>query len=265
MSEASREGEKWIFVAGLTLLAAVFAWQLIRPDDAEISIPRQTTDNTFAPRPFIYQPVPDNQFTLEELKYFDEIAFTAEHQVLEPAIRKWVDDLVIRIEGAPTQQDLEAVDAVIAQLNDLQDEVRLRKNVFSANVVIRFAPEDTFHTYNQRYVPTNYGFFWARWIDNQIYAANILIDNSVTSQEARNALILEELTQAMGLMNASSTHPDSVFNDDRGLLRQTLAPIDRQLVRMLYHPQIKPAMTPDEALTVLSQLSQKDTDADQTP
>ncbi len=211
---------------------------------------------------FSYQPVNNSRFDLQSLKYFNEIAFQSEHTPVEPFIRKWRSDIVVRVEGTPTYEDRQSVTAMLNQLNQLQDQVTLKEDLFDANLIIRFQPEETFHDINQNYEPVNLGYFWLRWIDNEIYAGNILIDSKATTQSQRDALIKEELTQAMGLMNVSSTHADSVFNDDQGKLVDDLAEIDRELVRMLYSPEIKPSMSPDEALTILSQIARQPEEPD---
>lgn len=68
----------------------------------------------------------------------------------------------------------------------------------------------------------------------------------------RESCIHEELTQAMGLMN---DHPDvrpSIFNDDEefALLTQH----DEYLLRILYDPRLRPAMTLEEAKPLIPEI-----------
>lgn len=107
---------------------------------------------------------------------------------------------------------------------------------------IYFLPQTKFTEIEPNYQPGNLGFFWLSWnYAGWIQHANILIDSTVP-QKLRNHLLREELTQSLGLMNDSPRFPHSIFfggqSNDTAYL-----PIDRQLIVMLYQPDIQPNMT----------------------
>lgn len=64
--------------------------------------------------------------------------------------------------------------------------------------------------------------------------------------------MIEETTQAMGLPNDSDDVNPSIFNDSSQLKRLTWQ--DVLLLRLLYHPRMKPGMKPAEALAIARQI-----------
>lgn len=67
----------------------------------------------------------------------------------------------------------------------------------------------------------------------------ILIKNEL-SRRIRNACIVEEIVQSLGLMNDDRAAKPSIFNDDQRYL--DLTSHDEYLLRILYDPRIRPGM-----------------------
>ena len=154
-----------------------------------------------------------NNFTQEEIEYFTEIALGAEFGDETAVIKKWTDDLRIKINGAPTEKDLQTINNIVDDLNELITGIKIKIIDKNENLSITFSPESDFTSIDPNYVPTNYGFFWALWHDDNfvIYDASILISSIDITQEERSHLIREELTQSLGLMNDSNKYEDSIF------------------------------------------------------
>ncbi|RMF39193.1 MAG: DUF2927 domain-containing protein [Alphaproteobacteria bacterium] len=81
--------------------------------------------------------------------------------------------------------------------------------------------------------------------DRSSIASALVIINDETSGLLRQACIEEELSQAMGLTNDDPDVRPSIFNDDQEFA--LLTDHDAILLRMLYHPLLKPGMTEDQA------------------
>ena len=64
----------------------------------------------------------------------------------------------------------------------------------------------------------------------------------------RRSCIHEEIVQAMGLANDDFTVRPSMFNDDEEFA--LLTDHDAWLLRLLYHPRLRPGMTAEEALPI---------------
>jgi hypothetical protein len=65
----------------------------------------------------------------------------------------------------------------------------------------------------------------------------------------------EELTQGLGLPNDSPRARPSIFNDDEEFA--LLTDHDELLLRMLYSPELRPGMTPEQARPVVESLARR--------
>ncbi|MEQ8896565.1 MAG: DUF2927 domain-containing protein [Roseovarius sp.] len=68
----------------------------------------------------------------------------------------------------------------------------------------------------------------------------------------RRSCIHEEIAQGLGLNNDSATARPSIFNDDNEFAFLTTH--DEELLRLLYHPSLKPGMTLDQARPLISRI-----------
>ena len=194
-----------------------------------------------------------NNFSQEEIDYFTEIALGAEFGDEVPVIKKWTDDLRIKIEGKPTEADLLIIANIIDDLNELISGIKIKLVDKKETLTITFAPESDFTTIDPNYVPINYGFFWALWHDDNfvIYNASILVSSADITQKERSHLIREELTQSLGLMNDSDKYSDSVFYQEWTDATEFTV-MDRAVIKLLYYKKIKPGMSKDQVLNVLN-------------
>ncbi len=183
-----------------------------------------------------------NKYTKEELTYFYEIALGAEFGDAVPVIKKWENDIRIKIAGGPTAEDINSINMIVKDLNSLLGSINAKIVDNNENVSIAFSPESEFPT-----LDPNYGFFWALWHDDNytIYEASILISSADITQAERSHLIREELTQSLGLMNDSDKFENSIFYQEWTDIT-TYSDMDKAVIELLYLKQIKPGMTKSE-------------------
>ena len=191
-------------------------------------------------------------YTQEEIDYFLEIALGTEYGTSNASIKKWTENIKIRVQGTPTEIDSQTVSQVVDELNDIIDGIELAVVSQNPNIEIHFLPESDFILIEPNYVSTNYGFFWVNWsIDGSIYHAKILISTDHVTQQQRSHLIREELTQSLGLMKDSYRYPDSIFYQGWTDVTSYL-PIDSTVIEILYRSEIRPNMTGDQVVEVLN-------------
>lgn len=193
------------------------------------------------------------KYTEEELSYFTEIAFGAEFGNAVSVIKKWEEDLRIKISGVPTDEDIQTINDIVSDLNYIIDAIDIKIVNNKENVTITFSPESEFSDIEPGYVPKNYGFFWALWHDDNyvIYNASILISTEGINQKERSHLLREELTQGLGLMNDSDKYEDSIFYQDWTSVTE-YSKIDSSVIRLLYQESIRPGMTKERVLEILN-------------
>lgn len=202
------------------------------------------------------------RYTQEELAYFEEIAVGSEYGP-DGWIARWEEDILLEIAGAPTSEDLAALDRVIGELGELIQPIHIQIVDDAPNMRMFFVPVSDFPEYEPDYQPGNFGFFTFDFTGRlgpedakhlaRIYASTVLVSSTEISQPFRSHLIREELTRALGLGNDSSAYPESIFYDDYTTTTDFLD-IDRTIIEMLYRRELTSDMTTSEVLSELAEL-----------
>ena len=198
--------------------------------------------------------VVEGGYSQDEIEYFAEVALGTEFGSASQRIRKWVGDVRIDVRGNPTEADEAALNQVLIDLNALIPDIEVRLDDNNPTTTLHFARESDFSSLEPNYVPGNLGFFWVNWTGGgEIVRANILITTEGITPQERAHLIREELTQSLGLMRDSNRYSDSIFFQGwTDVTRYT--DLDKAVIEMLYHPEIRPNMTRAQALDVLTAL-----------
>jgi len=194
-----------------------------------------------------------NDFSQEEIDFFTEIALGAEFGEQIPVVKKWTDDIRIKVNGKPAAKDLQTLNNIVTDLNEIITGIKIKLVDKNENLTITFSPESDFTSLDTNYVPTNYGFFWALWHDDNfvIYEANILVSSTDITQKERSHLIREELTQSLGLMNDSNKYKDSIFYQEWTDVTK-FSEIDKTVITLLYLKKITPGMSKEQVVEVLN-------------
>jgi len=85
-----------------------------------------------------------NVYTQEEINYFTEIALGAEFGDTVPVIKKWKDNIRIKINGTPTAADIQTINSIVSDLNELIGEINVKIVDKNENITITFSPESDF-------------------------------------------------------------------------------------------------------------------------
>jgi hypothetical protein len=200
--------------------------------------------------------IPENESSLlqhntEAIDYLSEIGFGVEYGSSDPVLHRWAHDIRIKVYGAPTAADINALNQVVAELNQLINGLTLSVTQGESEIEIYFVPESRFSTIEPQYIPVNLGFFRVWW-DSQgvIYRARILITSEGVTQQERAHLIREELTQSLGLFKDSWRYQESIFYQGWTATNE-YAPVDRTAIGFLYSPELRPGMTLTQAQAIL--------------
>jgi hypothetical protein len=209
-----------------------------------------------SPTPAASPLVPMTGREKEALSYFSEIALKSEYggQSYEGIVRRWEQPLTVEIRGQPAAADLATLDAHIALLRQTAGslDISVAQQAGSGNFVVYFVPLDDLDDVVPGYVEGNWGFVNISWDDHaRIQQATVGIATDVTDQKQRNHLILEEVTQGLGLLNDSPLYQDSIFQIE-WTETQKLSDMDLWVVAMLYSPVIKAGMGRAETESALS-------------
>ena len=80
------------------------------------------------------------------------------------------------------------------------------------------------------------------------------VDINRASLLEQKHLLREELTQSLGLARDSELYSESIFQQSFSTKTTEYAPIDRDLVRLLYHPKMKVGLDRDQVDKLLREI-----------
>ena len=176
------------------------------------------------------------------------------------AVAKWLTPLRYHLEGA-TPEDAKRVTALAARVHELTGIDIAPSFAQTPNVRMSFVPFRTrnnavYQLADEGPLGPVVGSMVARWRDTErekclglisvdpgsgaITKADILIKDELPAL-IRDACIVEELVQSLGLMNDDPRARPSIFNDSQEYL--DLTSHDEFLLRILYDPRVRPGMT----------------------
>lgn len=195
------------------------------------------------------------KYSEQAIEYFQEIAFGSEWGDTDYPVRKWNSNPRIQVYGNPSEEDLNALNQTISDINSLQDRIELKRVDSDPNIKIYFVPLEDFSQYHNNPKPGNWGLFYYWWKPEKfvIDEAKILISTDKPTQQARAHLVREEITQSLGLPRDSYSYPKSIFYQEYTSV-PNYTELDKKLIQMLYEDEIKAGMSQTEAIEVFHNL-----------
>jgi hypothetical protein len=220
-----------------------------------------------------YTPTPYEKRVIE---HFKEVIFNSEYGDNAQRVIKWQSPMLLSISVGElpmlNQHDLELIKTLenaIDEINQLTAEsnfrIILNNDNNNSNAIICFTAKEVMqHWYPNFFDGLEYdplGFTKVSW--NYLYALSnvkIFVEAHETI-EMQKSTILEELVHAIGLLSHTEIYPESIVYEhqaDEGI-NMRYAPIDKDVIQLLYHPKIKAGMTSKQAeRTILKILKNKE-------
>lgn len=158
---------------------------------------------------------------------------------------KWGKSPHISIFGGDAKQE-RIVKKVVSHINETLNETPIKQIVISspdqisADIHVHFIPLDEMPSVAKdngfSYTEGNWGFFWvyAPRSTYEIERAVVLVASDKLKGKILRHIVLEEITQSLGLMNDSSIVDKSIFLQDWDD-RQYLSSQDKKLIKFLYN------------------------------
>lgn len=199
--------------------------------------------------------------TVEEvIRYFNEVALNTEYSTgvgNAKLIQKWGDKITYRFLGDPTEQDKTILKQLFNELNKIQGFPGIYEAEVGKVPTLRIYFQDEgdfianfgdFIGYESADGAAQYWYYNAT---NVVYEGRIGYRTDI-SQEIRNSVLLEEVVNLLGF-------GDTVVREDSIVYQysseaQELSKIDWLLLKLMYHPDIKPGMDQDACEQVIRTL-----------
>lgn len=190
------------------------------------------------------------------ITYFAEVCLDSEitHSGNPKVVQKWACPIEYAIYGDPTEEDIRVLKEFCDWLNTVEGFPGISKSRqrASANMNIYFCPQseipermgDDF--YNMDGAVT----YW--YEENQIYDCIICVRSDM-NQHLRNSVLQEEVYNALGPVQDTVLRPDSLIYQYYAE-PQEMTEIDKLIVKLLYHPDMKCGMDSEQCAEVIRKL-----------
>ena len=200
-----------------------------------------------------------SSFQKETIEYFKEIALGFEFGSASEITRKWKDDMKIYVSGEKRPNLQDELSSIINEINTLCTDgfqLSITNDSLSSNFLVFFGSGDAYakiYPAQTNYVGGNFGLFSVYWTSNNLNRGHMYVDIYRADEVAQRHLLREELTQSLGLAKDSSRYPESIFQQDWTYTTQ-YAEIDKELIRLLYHPEMHSGLDATQVEQVLTQI-----------
>ena len=227
-----------------------------------------TTDeptNEATPTPMSVTPTPaplhsefymDGVSVEDVILYFNEVCLDAEFtDGGDPSrIQKWNSPIYYYVYGTPTEDDILKLEELVLWLNEIKGFPGMHETekASDANLKIHFCDYDTMISLlGDNFHGMDAGVTF--WYDYDVIYDEIICIRTDLNQTLRNSVIFEELYNGLGPVQDTDLRPDSVIYSEYSE-PQALTPMDKLLLKLLYHPDIQCGMDSAACEAVIRQL-----------
>ena len=204
-------------------------------------------------------------YELEVVDYFKNIALGFEFGNASQITRRWESDMRIFVGGTPSGTLTNELNQIVDELNALTStsfSISIVDNEAQSNYFVFFGSADEYGTLypdSRDLAQSNWGLFSIFWNgSNQLINGHMYVDiNRASSLEQRH-LLREELTQSLGLARDSERYTDSIFQQAFSTKTTSYAQIDEDLIRLLYHPDMRIGLNATSVEEVLKDIIRRE-------
>lgn len=196
----------------------------------------------------------------EVINYFQDVALGFEFGTAPQVTRKWRTELKIFVGGHPNATLLNELQGIVSEINVLATDgfkISVTTDTLASNCYLLFDSGTAFASVYKpasSTVGSNFGLFYV-FFDNEnyIYRSLIYVDIYRANATEQLHLLREELTQSLGLARDSPRYLDSIFQTS-WTSTTSYSQIDKDLIRILYHPDMHTGLNRDTSYDVLIQI-----------
>ena len=207
-------------------------------------------------------PTPQNPFHIEGVSvddvilYFNEVCLDAEfaNGGNPNNVQKWDEPIYYRMHGSYDNIDVAVIETFARYLNCVEGfpGMYAAEDNDEPNLNIHFTDEEGMvNLLGVDFYGNDGGVtFW--YEEDRIYDETICVLTSL-DRELRNSVLLEELYNGLGPVQDTDLREDSIIYSAFART-QDLSDVDRLLIELLYHPEIRCGMNAAECETVIRNL-----------
>lgn len=196
-------------------------------------------------------------FTNTELiEYFKDIALGFEFGSASEITRRWENDVNLFIGGNISEANSNEINKIKDEINELittNISFNIVNDSINSNHYLYIGLPDDYNSIFPDNSINQIGSFWLYWDSNNSFNNSRAFIDSRVSITLQKHLLREELTQSLGLAKDSYTYPESIFYQDQSLTTE-YAEIDKELIKLLYHPDMSTGLNASEVESVILEI-----------
>jgi hypothetical protein len=164
------------------------------------------------------------------------------------------------IGGEPNSELMAEFEKISSEINELATDgfkVTVAKDSIQSNYYIFLGSGNEYAEMfpnESNLVNSNWGLFHVLWNgQNQLYSGHMYVDIMRANSIEQKHLLREEFTQSLGLAKDSPLYLESIFQS-KWTTTIEYAFIDRDMIRLLYHPEVSIGLNESQVDGVLRQI-----------
>jgi hypothetical protein len=200
------------------------------------------------------------EYDMEVIHYFKEIALGFEFGSASEITRKWIAEMKIYVGGEITTELEDELKRIISEINILSTDgfiMEIIQDSAKANFYIYLGSGEEYaeiYPSQSDYIQSNWGLFSVYWKNqSHLVSGHMYVDIYRADKTAQKHLLREELTQSLGLAKDSYLYSESIFQAEWTTTTK-YAKIDRDLIRLLYHPDMETGLNAGQIEDVLTDI-----------
>lgn len=209
--------------------------------------------NTQPPHSALYIP----ELSVEDvITYFNEVCLDSEFTTSgDPSVvQKWDCPIYYTLDGDYTDTDIAVLNGFVDWLNTIEGFPGIFQSTGPHLTTLRIhfcTRQEMVDIMGSNFTNMDGGVtYW--YEENAIYDATICYRKDI-DQFTRNSVILEEIYNGLGPIQDTLLRPDSIIYQNFSE-PQELTAVDELILRLLYHPSIRPGMNEEECAQIIRQL-----------
>jgi len=202
-----------------------------------------------------------SEYNQDVINYFKEVALGFEFGNASLVTRRWEKNMKIFVGGNPDSELLKELDRIIDEINVLSSTDFMIERVtdsIKSNYYVFFGSATDYkkiYPSQSDLVSSNLGLYSVYWKNsNEIHRGHMYVDITRASLQAQLHILREELTQSLGLGKDSDLYPESIFYQEFSTITNNFSQIDKDLIRLLYHPNLSVGLNDTQVEIVLKKI-----------
>lgn len=204
------------------------------------------------------------------ISYFKEVALQSEYDDNPQKIIKWEEPMTLFIaKDGEYKNQIEVIKKTVIKINELATDgfkIKLGNNILKCNAILYLSRKERVSELDSSFYKMlndgiDYeisGLAYAEFSKENYNIKKVLIYiNTEESMDIQESTILEEITQSIGLPFDPMTYPNSIFYENKSqenINVKEYTKMDADLVRLLYHPKMKPGLNSKQTVRVIKRI-----------